>query len=45
MKQLDQKKHYLQKAKTLYLSETYMFDVFTHQVDKVYLKDIEREAL
>lgn len=45
MKQLDQKKHYLQKAKALYLSKRYMFDVFTHQIDKIYLKDMEREAL
>lgn len=31
----------LEKAKSLYLSKTYMFDFYTHQIDKIYLQDIE----
>lgn len=38
----DYKKHLL-KAESLYKSGLYMFDVYTHQVDKIFLADITEE--
>lgn len=35
-------KSHLLKAKFLYEGGTYMFDPYTHQVDKIYLADIEK---
>ncbi len=45
LKQPAQQRIYLQQAKKLYLAKTYMFDSYTHQVDKIYLEDIEEELL
>lgn len=33
----------LLKAKKLYQNEIYMFDVYTHQVDKIFMADIKKE--
>lgn len=33
----------MNKAKSLYSSSRYMLDIYTHQVDKIYLQDIQNE--
>lgn len=33
----------INKAKTRYLSSRYMLDIYTHQIDKVYMEDIQNE--
>ena len=35
--------HLLKKAKDKYLNKDYMYDVFTHQIDKVYFDEINNE--
>ena len=39
----EKSKYHFEKAKKLYKDQQYMFDPYTHQVDKVFLADIERE--
>ena len=45
MNQKDDSLFHLREAKKLYESGLYMFDVYTHQVDKIFLADIEKAII